>query len=130
MAEDRTGDTAARSPGLLGSIAHRLAGDAVELPIEGELPSFGRATGWLDSEPLTPEGLRRRVVLVDFWTYTCVNWLRTLPYLRAWHAKYRDAGLTIVGVHTPEFGFEKDRDNIVAQSRIFKVEYPIAIDSD
>ena len=130
MAEDRAGNTAARSAGLLGSIAHRLAGDAVELPVEGELPSFARATGWLNSEPLTPEGLLGRVVLVDFWTYTCVNWLRTLPYLRAWDATYRETGLTIVGVHTPEFGFEHDRDNVIAQSRALNVPYPIALDND
>jgi thiol-disulfide isomerase/thioredoxin len=124
--------TSARSaePGLIRSIAHRLAGDQPELPIEGRLASFEGATGWLNSEPLTPEGLRGRVVLVDFWTYTCVNWLRTLPYVRAWATKYRDAGLTIVGVHTPEFGFERDVDNIVKQSRVFGVEYPIAIDSE
>ena len=89
-----------------------------------------RATGWLNSEPLTPEGLRGRVVLVDFWTYTCINWIRTLPYVRAWAAKYADAGLTIVGVHTPEFGFERDLDNIVAHTRDFGVEYPVAIDSE
>ena len=87
------------------------------LPVEGQLASFDGATGWLNSEPLTPEALRGRVVLVDFWTYTCVNWLRTLPYVRAWAAKYADAGLTVVGVHTPEFGFERDLDNVVAQSR-------------
>ena len=69
-------------------------------------------------------------MLVDFWTYTCVNWLRTLPYRRAWAAKYADAGLTIVGVHTPEFGFEHDLDNVVAQSRDLGVEYPVAIDND
>ena len=117
-------------PGLIRSIAHRLAGDPPTLPVEGRLPSFDGATGWLNSDPLTPEALRGRVVLVDVWTYTCVNWLRTLPYVRAWAAKYADAGLTVVGVHTPEFGFERDRDNIVAQSRAFGVEYPIAIDSD
>jgi thiol-disulfide isomerase/thioredoxin len=116
--------------GLLRSLAHRLAGDAAELPVEGRLASFDGATGWLNSEPLTPEGLRGRVVLVDFWTYTCINWIRTLPYVRAWAAKYADAGLTIVGVHTPEFGFERDLDNIVAKSRDFGVEFPIAIDSD
>jgi thiol-disulfide isomerase/thioredoxin len=116
-------------PALLRSLAHRLAGDAAELPVEGRLASFEGATGWLNSEPLTPEGLRGRVVLVDFWTYTCVNWLRTLPYVRAWSAKYAVAGLTVVGVHTPEFGFERDLNNIVAQSRNFGVEYPIAIDS-
>ncbi|MFL5642143.1 MAG: thioredoxin [Chloroflexota bacterium] len=115
---------------MIGSIAHRLAGDDVVLPVEGQLSSFARATGWLGSEPLTPEGLRGRVVLVDFWTYTCVNWLRTLPYLRAWDAKYREAGLTIVGVHTPEFGFEHDLDNVTTQSRIQGVPYPIALDND
>jgi thiol-disulfide isomerase/thioredoxin len=79
---------------------------------------------------LTPEGLRGRVVLVDFWTYTCVNWLRTLPYVRAWAAKYADAGLTVVGVHTPEFGFERNAENVIAQSRNLTVEYPVAVDSD
>jgi thiol-disulfide isomerase/thioredoxin len=115
---------------VIRSIAHRLAGDQLALPDEGRLPSFDRATGWLNSEPLTPEGLRGRVVLVDFWTYTCVNWLRTFPYVRAWASKYRDAGLTVVGVHTPEFGFERDIDNVAQQSRAFGVEYPIAIDND
>jgi thiol-disulfide isomerase/thioredoxin len=117
-------------PGLIRSIAHRLAGDEVGLPDEGRLGSFDRATSWLNSEPLSAEALRGRVVLVDFWTYTCVNWLRTLPYVRAWADKYRDAGLTTIGVHTPEFAFERDLDNIVAQSRAMGVEYPIAVDSD
>jgi thiol-disulfide isomerase/thioredoxin len=117
-------------PGLIRSIAHRLAGEQPDLPVEGRLPSFAGATGWLNSPPLTPEALRGRVVLVDVWTYTCVNWLRTLPYVRGWAAKYADAGLTVVGVHTPEFGFERDVENIVAQSRTFGVAYPIAIDSD
>jgi thiol-disulfide isomerase/thioredoxin len=130
MSEDATVVTQSRTPGFFGSIAHRLPGDGVDLPVEGHLPSFAGATGWLNSETLTPEELRGRVVLVDFWTYTCVNWLRTLPYVRAWAKKYGDAGLTVIGVHTPEFGFERDRDNIVAQSRTFGVEYPIAIDSD
>jgi thiol-disulfide isomerase/thioredoxin len=116
--------------GLVRTIAHWLAGDGGELPIEGTLASFDGATGWLNSEPLTPQGLRGRVVLVDFWTYTCVNWLRTLPYVRAWASKYEEAGLTVVGVHTPEFGFERDIDNVVAQSRNLGVEYPVAIDSD
>ena len=92
--------------------------------------SFDGATSWLNSEPLTPEGLRGRVVLVDFWTYTCVNWLRTLPYRRAWAAKYAEAGLTVVGVHTPEFGFERDLDNVVPRTRALGVEYPVAVDSD
>jgi thiol-disulfide isomerase/thioredoxin len=132
---DRAGGAATMSvpptrPGLLRSLAHRLSGDADVLPVEGHLPSFDGATGWLNSEPLTPQGLRGRVVLVDFWTYTCINWLRTVPYRRAWAAKYADAGLTVIGVHTPEFGFERDIDNVVAQSRTFSVEYPIAVDSD
>lgn len=121
---------ASSRPGLIRTIAHRLAGDRLALPVEGRLASFEGATGWLNSEPLTPESLHGRVVLVDFWTYTCVNWLRTLPYLRAWAAKYRDGGLTIVGVHTPEFGFEHDLDNVVAAARRLGVEYPIAIDND
>ena len=122
--------TPPRAPGLLRSIAHRLAGDAVELPVEGRLASFGGATGWLNAEPLTPEGLRGRVVVVDFWTYTCVNWLRTLPYLRAWASKYADKGLTVVGVHTPEFGFEHEVENVRAQARALRVDYPIALDND
>src|ERR687897_724998 len=97
---------------------------AVQLPVEGSLPSLAGATQWLNSPPLTPAGLRGRVVLVDFWTYTCINWLRTLPYLRAWAAKYRDDGLTVVGVHTPEFDFEGNIDNVIAQSRRLGVEYP------
>ena len=116
--------------GLIRSIAHRLAGERPALPVEGRLPSFGGATGWLNTDPLTPESLRGRVVLVDFWTYTCVNWVRTLPYLRAWAAKYGDDGLTVIGVHTPEFGFERNVDNVITQSRRFGVEYPIALDSD
>jgi len=118
------------SPGWIRSIVHRLAGDQRELPVEGRLASFEGATEWLNSDPLTPEGLRGQVVLVDFWTYTCINWLRTFPYLRAWAAKYRDDGLTVIGVHTPEFDFEGNIDNVVAQSRNLGVEYPIAVDSD
>jgi thiol-disulfide isomerase/thioredoxin len=116
--------------GLLRSFAHRLAGEPAELPVEGHLPGFDGATGWLNSEPLTPEGLRGRVVAVQFWTYTCVNWLRTLPYVRAWAAKYEPHGLTVVGAHTPEFGFERDVDNIVIAARDMAVTYPIAVDSD
>jgi thiol-disulfide isomerase/thioredoxin len=109
--------------------AHREAESAI-LPSEGRLPPFEGATGWLNSEPLTPEGLRGRVVAVQFWTYTCVNWLRTLPYVREWAAKYQEQGLTFVGVHTPEFGFERDVDNIITAARDLTVEYPIAIDSN
>ena len=96
----------------------------------GDLPGFDRATNWLNSDPLTPEGLKGRVVLVQFWTYTCVNWLRTLPYARAWNDKYGPYGLTIVGAHTPEFGFERDVDNIAIAARDMRVTWPIAVDSD
>jgi thiol-disulfide isomerase/thioredoxin len=94
------------------------------------LPGFEGATGWLNSEPLSPEGLRGKVVLVDFWTYTCINWLRTLGYVRAWWEKYTDRGLVLVGVHTPEFPFEHDVDNVREAAKEMRVEYPIALDSD
>jgi thiol-disulfide isomerase/thioredoxin len=96
--------------------------------IAGHLPGFDGATGWLNSEPLTPAGLRGKVVLVDFWTYTCINWLRTLGYLRAWTKKYEDQGLVVVGVHTPEFPFEKDPDNVRWAAKEMRVEYPVALD--
>jgi thiol-disulfide isomerase/thioredoxin len=97
---------------------------------EGRLPGFEGATGWLNSSPLTTADLRGKVVLVDFWTYTCINWLRTLAYVRAWAEKYRGDGLVTVGVHTPEFPFERDVDNIREAAKEMNVEYPIAIDSD
>src|SRR5215203_5361950 len=122
--------TSSRLGNLFRSIVHHLPGDSGELPVEGHLPSFAGATSWLNSEPLTPEGLRGRVVLVDFWTYTCVNWLRTLPYVRAWDAKYAAQGLTTIGAHTPEFDFEHDLDNVTTQARALDVPYPIAVDSD
>jgi len=94
------------------------------------MPSLSGATGWLNSPPLTPSELRGRVVLADFWTYTCVNWLRTLPYLRAWDQKYRDSGLVILGIHTPEFSFEKNIDNVRMAVSDMGIEYPVAVDSD
>ena len=97
---------------------------------EDRLPTFDGATGWLNSEPPTAADLAGKVVLVDFWTYTCINWLRTLGYVRAWHEKYRDQGLVVVGVHTPEFGFERDVDNVRWAAADMRVEYPIALDSD
>ena len=100
------------------------------LPVEGQLAGFHGATGWVNSEPLTPDGLRDNVVAVQFWTYTCVNWLRTLPYVRAWNEKYAPHGLTVVGVHTPEFGFEHNVDNIVEAAKQMRVTWPIAVDSD
>jgi thiol-disulfide isomerase/thioredoxin len=103
---------------------------AAQLPIEGRMPSLDSATGWLNSPPLTAAGLRGKVVLVDFWTYTCINWLRTLPYLRAWAERYQDHGLVVIGVHTPEFDFEHDLDNVRREAKRLRVGYPIAVDSD
>jgi len=97
---------------------------------EGRLPGFDAATGWLNSPPLTAADVEGKVVLVDFWTYTCINWLRTLSYVRAWAEKYHDRGLVTVGVHTPEFPFEQDIDNISQAVKDMGIEYPIAIDSD
>jgi thiol-disulfide isomerase/thioredoxin len=102
----------------------------IHLPMEGRLPGFDGATGWLNSPPLINEELRGKVVLVDFWTYTCINWLRTLGYVRAWAEKYADQGLVVVGVHTPEFPFERDVDNVRWAAKDMAVEYPIALDSD
>ena len=103
---------------------------SVRLPVEGELPSFGGATGWLNSAPLTPAGLRGNVVLTGFWTYTCINWLRQLPYLRAWTGKYSGHGLVVIGVHTPEFAFEHNADNVRRAVRDMRIDYPVAIDND
>lgn len=97
---------------------------------EGHLPGFDGATGWLNSPPLTAADLGGKVVLVDFWTYTCINWLRTLSYVRAWAAKYHDRGFVTVGVHTPEFPFEQDVDNVREAVRDMRIGYPVAIDSD
>ena len=102
----------------------------VNLPMEGELPSLEGATGWLNSPPLSGADLRGKVVLIDFWTYTCVNWLRTLGYVRAWAEKYEDQGLVVVGVHTPEFPFEREVDNVRQAAKDMRVEYPIVLDSD
>ena len=102
----------------------------LQLPVEGELPSLGGATGWLNSEPLTAESLRGRPVLVEFWTFTCINWLRTLPYVRSWFEKYRGDGLVVLGVHTPEFEVEGSVENVRRAARELGVDYPIAVDSD
>jgi thiol-disulfide isomerase/thioredoxin len=98
--------------------------------IYSDLAAFDRAPVWLNSEPLTAEELRGRVVLVDIWTYSCVNWLRTLPYVRAWADRYHDRGLVVVGAHCPEFGFEHDLDNVRHATRELGVDYPVVIDND
>jgi thiol-disulfide isomerase/thioredoxin len=103
---------------------------AIRLPVEGTFPSLAGANEWLNSPPLTVSGLRGRVVLIDFWTYTCINWLRTLPYVREWAEKYKNQGLVVIGVHTPEFAFERNVDNVRKAAKDMRVDYPIAIDSD
>ena len=99
-------------------------------PSNSALSALYDAPVWLNSPPLVAEELRGRVVLVDFWTYSCVNWLRTLPYVRAWHERYRDDGLVVVGAHAPEFGFEHDLDNVQRAVRELDVGYPVVIDND
>jgi thiol-disulfide isomerase/thioredoxin len=107
-----------------------MTGAASQLPIEGSLPSLAGAIEWLNSPPLTMSQLRGKVVLVEFWTYTCVNWRRTLPYVRAWADKYKDQGLVVIGVHTPEFVFEKDVGNVRHAVKEIGITFPVAIDSD
>jgi thiol-disulfide isomerase/thioredoxin len=97
---------------------------------EGRLPDLDDAVGWLNSTSLSRESLRGKVVLVNFWTYSCINSLRELPYMKAWAAKYKDAGLVVIGVHAPEFGFERERANVETAVRDLEVPYPVAIDSN
>lgn len=100
------------------------------LPVEGQLPPLSGATLWLNSPPLTREGLRGKVVLVDFWTYSCINCLRALPYVQAWAQKYKDHGLVVIGVHAPEFAFEKVPDNVKRAVKDLGVTYPVALDNN
>src|SRR6195256_5572710 len=111
-------------------LIQQLQARAAKLPIEGELASFAGATGWLNCGPLTPADLRGKVVLVYFWTFMCVNWLRTFPYVRTWAEKYGDKGLVVIGVHTPEFPFEGDIENVRKQAKALGVDYPIAVDTN
>jgi thiol-disulfide isomerase/thioredoxin len=115
-----------------------LRASAVDDPVEAYGPPAGatgsasldNAAAWLNSPPLSAADLRGRVVLVNFWTYTCINWLRTLPYIRAWSQRYRDHGLSVVGVHSPEFAFERDEHNVRAAVQRFGIDYPVALDPD
>ncbi len=106
------------------------AGSPRALPDEGPLPDLGGAVAWLNSTPLSDKWLRGKVVLVNFWTYSCINSLRPLPYVKSWAAKYIDSGLVVIGVHTPEFSFEKERSNVQQALLDLKVTYPVAMDND
>lgn len=100
------------------------------LPVFGPVRGFEDATGWLNSTPLTAQSLRGNVVLVDFWTFTCINWLRTEPYVRGWSQAYRDDGLIVIGVHTPEFTFEHETDRVRQATVERRIDYPVALDND
>jgi thiol-disulfide isomerase/thioredoxin len=113
--------------GLLDAVDASFGSDAGN---EGYFPALDGATTWLNSAPLTPDGLRGKVVAVDFWTYTCINWLRTLPYLRAWAERYRDHGLVVIGAHTPEFPFEHEIENVRRAVKDMRITYPVAIDNE
>jgi cytochrome c biogenesis protein CcdA/thiol-disulfide isomerase/thioredoxin len=130
-----TANTARLEQSLIDSVHPRsaaplghVAGSA--LPVEGTLPPLTGATGWLNSPPLTPQSLRGKVVLVDFWTYSCINCLRSLPYVEAWARKYKDHGLVVIGVHAPEFAFERDPGNVARAVHDLGVTYPVALDSN
>ncbi len=106
------------------------AAKSEDLPVEGQAPALAGAVEWLNSPPLSMEALKGKVVLVDFWTYSCINCLRAIPYVRAWAEKYKDQGLVVIGVHAPEFAFEKNIDNVKKAAADLKLSYPIAIDND
>jgi methionine-S-sulfoxide reductase len=112
--------------GAMMSNKHSAGGAA----IEGQIPELDGATGWLNSKPLTRTGLRGKVVVFDFWTYSCINCLRSIPYVNAWYQHYKDSGLVVIGVHSPEFAFEKDTDNVREAIRKFGITYPVALDSN
>ena len=116
--------------GTRDSVMHMITVKPFRPSSASDLASLGGATAWLNSPPLTAADLQGKVVLVDFWTYTCINWLRTLPYVRAWAARYKEQGLVVIGVHTPEFSFEEDVDNVRKAAQERGVTYPIAIDNN
>ncbi len=119
------GDSAAA-----GSMMMRAGPVTAALPVEGSVPSFDGATAWINSTPLSPQDLRGKVVLVDFWTYSCINCLRALPYVAGWYAKYKDHGLVVIGVHAPEFAFEKNLGNVRQAVADLGITYPVALDND
>jgi cytochrome c biogenesis protein CcdA/thiol-disulfide isomerase/thioredoxin len=125
-----SGSDAMKSGPAMMMMKPKSAAAVEALPVEGQAPSLAGAVEWVNSPPLTIEGLRGKVVVVDFWTYSCINCLRSLPYVRAWAEKYKDQGLVVIGVHAPEFAFEKNIDNVRKATKDLKVDYPVAIDND
>jgi cytochrome c biogenesis protein CcdA/thiol-disulfide isomerase/thioredoxin len=125
-AQITTATDAAAAPAMMRAAASVEA----PLPVEGELPPLSGAIQWLNSSPLTAQDLRGKVVLVDFWTYSCINCLRSLPYVKAWAQKYRDQGLVVIGVHAPEFAFERNVDNVKRATHDLGIDYPVAIDNN
>ena len=107
-----------------------LAHAQLKLSDDGPMPALSGATAWLNSKPLTAQELRGKVVLIDFWTYSCINCLRSLPYIKAWDAKYRSQGLVVIGVHAPEFDFERDTGNVRKSLAKLGITYPVAMDND
>ena len=126
----RPGGGAMSGGAMSGGAMMSARGAAAALPVQGMLPSLAGATEWINSEPLTPEGLRGKVVVVDFWTYSCINCLRALPFVQAWYDKYRDQGLVVIGIHSPEFAFEKSLRNVRREVKDLGVTYPVAVDND
>src|ERR1700691_4827745 len=112
------------------TIAAAQVGPLAYAKRRSDLAPLNQATAWLNSPPLTPADLRGKVILVEFWTYSCINWRRQLPYVRAWAEKYKDQGLVVIGVHAPEFAFEKNIDNVRQAIKDLKVDYPVAIDNN
>jgi cytochrome c biogenesis protein CcdA/thiol-disulfide isomerase/thioredoxin len=119
--------TAMSGPSMMRA---KPAGESEALPVEGAAPSLDGAVEWLNSKPLTTEQLKGKVVVVDFWTYSCINCLRAIPYVRAWAEKYRDHGLVVIGVHAPEFAFERNVDNVKKAIATLGIGYPVAIDNE
>ncbi|HET9389649.1 MAG TPA: cytochrome c biogenesis protein DipZ [Steroidobacteraceae bacterium] len=130
----------AMSGSMSGTMTGAMAGQAgaamsaraaaPSLPVEGQLPSLSGAVQWLNSPPLTPQALHGKVVLIDFWTYSCINCLRALPYVRSWYERYRDQGLVVIGVHSPEFAFEKNPANVARAVHDLGITYPVALDNN
>jgi cytochrome c biogenesis protein CcdA/thiol-disulfide isomerase/thioredoxin len=121
-------DPRAGAPGMTGSMQGAMA--AAGSPVEGELPALSGAVAWFNSAPLSPRALRGKVVLIDFWTYSCINCLRALPYVKSWWDRYRNDGLVVIGVHAPEFAFEKDPGNVKRAVHDLGITYPVALDND